>query len=97
MSNEKHQTAVESLKEFFKQYDLANSSLDYYEFKIPMRIFDKKFQEAKELEKEQIKNAWGNERQVVFFDSFQDTLSEDTIKDLAEHYYNETYGNPSTP
>jgi hypothetical protein len=25
-------------------------------------------------------------------DSFEDTLSEDTIKELAEQYYNETYG-----
>jgi hypothetical protein len=48
------QTAVESLKDFFKQYDLAHSSLDYYEFKIPMHIFDKKFEEAKEIEKDQM-------------------------------------------
>jgi hypothetical protein len=44
------------------------------------------------MEKEQIINAWENERQVVFLDSFEDTLSEDTIKELAEQYYNETYG-----
>ena len=50
------------------------------------------YEQAKKMEKEQIKNAWGNERQVVFFDSFEDTLCEGTIKDLAEYYYNETYG-----
>ena len=49
-------------------------------------------EQAKEMEKEQIINAWENERQVVFLDSFEDTLSEDTIKELAEQYYNETYG-----
>ena len=49
-------------------------------------------EKAKEMEKEQIINAWENERQVVFLDSFEDTLSEDTIKELAEQYYNETYG-----
>jgi hypothetical protein len=49
-------------------------------------------QQAKEMEKAQIENAWGNERQVVFMDSFEDTLTEDTVKELAEHYYNETYG-----
>jgi hypothetical protein len=53
MSNEK-QTLVESLKDFFKQYDLAHRNLDYYEFKIPMHIFDKKFEQAKEMEKEKI-------------------------------------------
>jgi hypothetical protein len=45
------QTAVEYLEEFLKQYDCAYSSLDYYELKIPMHIFDKKIGQAKEMEK----------------------------------------------
>jgi hypothetical protein len=44
------QTAVEYLEEFLKQYDCAYSSLDYYELKIPMHIFDKKIGQAKEME-----------------------------------------------
>jgi len=60
MTNNKQQTAVDSLKDFFKQYDLSHSSLDYYEFKIPMHIFDLKFQEAKEMEREQIIQAYSN-------------------------------------
>jgi hypothetical protein len=90
MSN-KQQTAVESLKEFFKQYDLAHSSLDYYEFKIPMNIFDKKFQESKELEKEQIINARQSHPIQMKKSGWMVDISD------GEEYYNETYGNPSTP
>jgi hypothetical protein len=52
------QTAVEYLEEFLKQYDCAYSSLDYYELKIPMHIFDKKIGQAKEMERQQIKDVW---------------------------------------
>jgi cytochrome c553 len=85
MSKNKQQTAVDLM------YQRAISVL-------PMGSIDARrklketYEQSKEMEKTQIKNAWGNERQVVFFDSFEDTLSEDTIKDLAEYYYNETYG-----
>jgi hypothetical protein len=62
-----------------------------HEYTIPLELIVK-CKELIEMEKEQIKNAWGNEREVAFFDSFEDILSEDTIKDLAQQYYNETYG-----
>jgi hypothetical protein len=52
------QTAVEYLEEFLKQYDCAYSSLDYYELKIPMHIFDKKIGQAKEMERQQITDVW---------------------------------------
>jgi hypothetical protein len=52
------ETAVKWLEEFLKQHDCAYSSLDYYEFKIPMHIFDKKFEEAKKMEMEHIFNAY---------------------------------------
>ena len=45
------QTSIDFLEEFLKQYDCAHSSLDYYELKIPMHIFDKKIGQAKEIEK----------------------------------------------
>jgi hypothetical protein len=81
MTNNKQQTAVDSLKDFFKQYDLAHSSLDYYEFKIPMHIFDLKFQETKEMEKQ---------RMIEFAKQFIDVVNIED-KDI-EIIYNETYG-----
>ena len=92
MSNNKQQTAVDSLKDFFKQYDLAHSSLDYYEFKMPMHIFDLKFQEAKEMEKE---------RMIQLVQGLKDYTHEShTIlghdeRDASEFvdiFYNKTYG-----
>ena len=73
------QTAVEWLEEFLKQHDCAYSSLDYYEFKIPMHIFDKKFEKAKEMERQQIIDAW--------WDGVSNWDNEST----AEQYYNETF------
>jgi hypothetical protein len=73
------QTAVDFLEEFLKEYDCAHSSLDYYKFGIPMHTFDKKIGQAKEMEKEQIKDAF--------------ILGElqEGFEDEAEHYYNETF------
>jgi len=89
MTNNKQQTAVDSLKDFFKQYDLAHSSLDYYEFKIPMHIFDLKFQETKEMEKKQIAEAYWNGS-----DGIEDKTS---MLKIGIEYYNETYANESNP
>jgi hypothetical protein len=83
MSNNKQQTAVDSLKDFFKQYDLAHSSLDYYEFKIPMHIFDLKFQQAKEIEKQRIIDA--------HYEGQCDE-TEGYPLEIAEKYYEQTYG-----
>jgi hypothetical protein len=86
MENNKQQTAVDSLKDFFKQYDLAHSSLDYYEFKIPMHIFDLKFQETKEMEKQRIETAY-NKGTVHGID-----YPESTLPITGEQYYEQTYG-----
>ncbi len=83
MTNNKQQTAVDSLKDFFKQYDLAHSSLDYYEFKIPMHIFDLKFQETKEMEKERIIDA--------HYEGQCDE-TEGYPLEIAGQYYEQTYG-----
>jgi hypothetical protein len=86
MTNNKQQTAVDFLKDFFKQYDLAHSSLDYYEFKIPMHIFDLKFQETKEMEKQRIETAY-NKGTVHGID-----YPESTLPITGEQYYEQTYG-----
>jgi hypothetical protein len=86
MTNNKQQTAVDDLKDFFKQYDLAHSSLDYYEFKIPMHIFDLKFQETKEMEKERMKGMYveGSFAKMRYYDGLEYID--------AEQYYQQTYG-----
>jgi hypothetical protein len=91
MTNNKQQTAVDSLKDFFKQYDLAHSSLDYYEFKIPMHIFDLKFQEAKEMEKEKHEkfNKFLNDEKQL---GISDLKTIERIQWYYNTYFNETYG-----
>jgi len=55
-------------------------------------LFDKKrgelFQQAKEMEKEQIKNAFGDKRQFMGFGDNDEFWITDMT---AEQYYNETY------
>ena len=48
-------------------------------------LFQEQIKQAKEMEKEQIKNAFCNGDNT-------DCTSEQNIKDFAEQYYNETYG-----
>lgn len=47
------------------------------------------FKQAKEMEKEQIENAWLN----AWKDSMLNPLEDKYYKPEAEQYYNETYGN----
>ena len=88
MTNNKQQTAVDSLKDFFKQYDLAHSSLDYYEFKIPMHIFDLKFQETKEMEKQRMIDFANNCIKQIEVSDTCELLMVESPKDL----YEQTYG-----
>lgn len=69
MSNKKH-TAVEWIEAYLKTY----TSFNLY------KIIEK----AKEIEKEQIIDAW------VYGDN-SDCLSEQDSSDFAEQYYNETF------
>lgn len=46
-----------------------------------------------ELEKQQIIDAWGSDRQFIIYDSDKDELSQETINELSEQYYTDTYGN----
>jgi hypothetical protein len=50
---------------------------------------DEVIEQAKEMEKEQIKNAWVNAWQ----ESFIEPLDYQFYEPEAEQYYNETYGN----
>jgi hypothetical protein len=74
MSNNKQQTAVEWLiQNHFG--GIENCTPDF-------RV---KIEQAKEMEKEQIKNAFWNGDNT-------DCTSEQNIKDFAQQYYNKTYG-----
>lgn len=44
------------------------------------------------MEREQIVNAWKEDRVMVFFDDKGDDLNEEDIHELAKKYYVETYG-----
>jgi hypothetical protein len=71
MTNNKQQTAVEWLiEQFYNNVGMLTS---------------KKLLKAKEMEKEQIKNAFWNGDNT-------DCTSEQNIEEFAEQYYNETYG-----
>jgi hypothetical protein len=49
------------------------------------------FNQAKEMHKVEIKESWKKDRQFVFFDCDTDNLSHETIDELSEQYYNETF------
>jgi hypothetical protein len=73
--SEKKQTAVEWLVENIP--DLGK----YIPFGVSIELHAK-FQQAKEMEKQQIKDAWED----------AEGYNDLTNKNLAEQYYNETYG-----
>ena len=76
----KQQTAVEWLIGQLKQYDFADIKDDEnYIIKIPAWVLTEKEEQAKQMEKEQIKYAY-------YYDP-----NCDEIKDDAEQYYQETY------
>lgn len=78
------------------------SSFDYFHDRVMEMISRKRpmtsndvaqtWLDAKELHKQEIKNAWSDSRDIIFYDSDKDSLSEETANDLAEQYYKETFG-----
>ena len=79
MSNNKQQTAVEI---FWNQLpEILPFTVDT---ETAMKLL-KAFEQAKEMEKEQIIEAFWNGDNT-------DCTSEQNIKDFAQQYYNETYG-----
>ena len=76
----KQQTAVEWLIGQLKEYDFADIKDDEnYIIKIPAWVLTEKEEQAKQMEKDQIIDAWDN------------GCEDDGIIDNAEQYYNETY------
>jgi hypothetical protein len=71
MTNETKQTAVDFLMgKLFDPSTMVQEQIQWFE-------------QAKEMEKEQIKNAWIDDRFP---------LDKEWVKQCAESYYNETYG-----
>jgi hypothetical protein len=71
-------TAVEWLAEQIKEYDFAPiTNTDEYAIVIPVWIFKDKLNQAKEMEKEQIIEAYG--------------VGADCDNEWAKDYYNEKY------
>jgi hypothetical protein len=84
MSNNKQQTAVEwQFEQLFNSFEKFNNGEytfdEYLKSNLEIRA------QAKEMEKEQIITAWG-------YGWLNDYKSDDDVKDSAEQYYNETYG-----
>ncbi len=53
--------------------------------------FIKLAKQAKEMEKEQIVDAWISDRQFIIWSGDKDDITDDEINELANDYYNETY------
>lgn len=72
------QTAVEWLYNQLNDYDFTDlKNNDYYEFKIPVYVLKEKIEQAKEIEKQQILEAYETSHISMM---------------TSEQYYNETYG-----
>ena len=50
------------------------------------------FEQAKEMEKEQIVDAWISDRQFIIWSGDKDEFTDDEINELANDYYEQTYG-----
>jgi hypothetical protein len=79
MNNEKEKTAVEWLIK--KLTNRQNGVFDGF----PHLSVDEIYEQAKEMEKEQIKDAYYN-------GTTDEVKSKDELLFEAEHFYNETYG-----
>jgi hypothetical protein len=85
----KQQTAVEWLEEQIKDYDFSPASnTEDYVIVIPIWILKSKVQQAKAMEKEQIKDAYKF--------GIQDEYVIGSENYYRENYYIETYENHST-
>ena len=73
------QTAIEWLIDHLKDYGF---DLSLHEFEI---------EQAKKMHKQEIVDAWKDNRDMVFYDEDGDTLNELNLIELAEQYYQETF------
>jgi hypothetical protein len=76
MTNNKQQTAVEWLQSIELQRDLTLAD----------------WKQAKEMENKQIIDAWISDRQFIIWSGDKDEFTDDEINELANEYYNKTYG-----
>jgi hypothetical protein len=76
-------TAVELLIAELKKWSVYESSTSYT-FKVPLNVFVRMEMEAKEVEK----------RQTI--DAVRSECIYTNRQEIAEHYYNETYGTDKT-
>jgi hypothetical protein len=82
------QTAIEWLYYQLNDYDFTDlKNNDYYEFKIPVYVLKEKIEQAKEMEFQQIVNAYNQ----GVTDEYGETLDFTNDTD-AEEYYNKNYG-----
>ena len=83
MTKETKQTAVEWI--YVELYKFLSGKSEFQEAN---DILNK----AKEMEKEQIVDAWISDRQFIIWSGDKDDITDDEINELANDYYNETYG-----
>jgi hypothetical protein len=80
------QTAVEWFVEQLKEYDWADiKDSQNWVIKIDALVLTAKIKQAKEMEKEQIKDAYYN-------GTTDEIRTKEELLFEAEHFYNETYG-----
>ncbi len=87
VGNMVQKTAVEWLIEQLKEYDFSTED-DRYIIKIPSWLLTEKEEQAKQMEKDQIIDAFWN-------GDNSDCTSEQNAKEFAEEYYNQTYNQDS--
>ena len=75
----KKQTAFQ----YYIEQHIIASSRDNLSLEEKFKLFDEIIEKTKQMEKEQIVNAWIDDRFP---------LDKDWVKQRAEQYYNETYG-----
>ena len=84
MTNDKQQTAVDFIQEQLRKYVR-------YDNRDAVETFDKIFEQAKEMEKWQIKGSWNHGFDWGMMEqSLAEQGAESTLID-AEHYYEQTY------
>lgn len=87
---EKQQTAVELLSDLIIKA-LGDDIINSFSIEQTNKIhFAHK--QAKKLEKNQIIDAWKDNRDMIYYNEDKDELSESTKIELAEQYYKEKYG-----
>jgi hypothetical protein len=78
------QTAVQFLIDQLIKYEVIDKTTH------PENVL---FSKALKMEREQIEEAWKDNREYVYYDSDKDELSENTKSQLASEYFTQTFKN----